>query len=78
MITKKDIEKLPTVLRQNIYEHYNACLNKAKADYIKAANAYVTTSDEKYRGVALTAQGEINVLTAICNLFKTGIGENNA
>ena len=46
MITKKDIEKLPTVLRQNIYEHYNVCLNKAKADYEKAANAYVVTSDE--------------------------------
>ena len=54
------------------------CLDKAKADYEKAANAYVATSDEKHRGVALTAQGEINVLTAICNLFKTGIGENNA
>ena len=78
MITKKDIEKLPTVLRQNIYEHYNMCLDKAKADYEKAANAYVATSDEKHRGVALTAQGEINILTAICNLFKTGIGENNA
>lgn len=35
MITKKAIEKLPTVLRQNIYEHYNMCLDKAKADYEK-------------------------------------------
>lgn len=78
MITKKEIEKLPTVLRQKLYEHYNACLNKAKADYENAANAYVATSDEKFRGIALTAQGEINAFTAICNLFKTGIGENNA
>lgn len=68
-MTKKDIEGLPTVVREKIYKFYAKRLANAKVEYEQASHAFVTSCDEKQRGLALTILGEINVLTAICKTF---------
>lgn len=75
MITKADIEKLPTKLRNDITEHLKNCIERAEKTKRDSADMFVFTTDEKHRGTALVAQGEVNAFTALYNTFKKGMGE---
>lgn len=75
MITKADIEKLPTKLRNDITSHLKDCIERAERAKRDSADMFVITTDEKHRGAALLAQGEINAFSALYNMFKKGMGE---
>ena len=75
MITKADIEKLPTKLRNDITEHLKNCIERAEKTKRDSADMFVFTTDEKNRSNALIAQGELNAFTALYNIFKKGMGE---
>lgn len=75
MITKADIEKLPTKLRNDITEHLKNCIERAEKTKRDNSDTFVLTTDEKHRGAALIAQGEANAFTALYNIFKKGMGE---
>lgn len=75
MITKADIEKLPTKLRNDITEHLKFCIERAEKMKRESSDMFLFTTDEKHRGAALVAQGEANAFTALYNTFKKGMGE---
>lgn len=75
MITKADIEKLPTKLRNEITEHLKTCIVRAEKAKRESSDMFVLTTDEKHRGAALISQGEVNAFTALYNIFRKGMGE---
>lgn len=75
MITKADIEKLPTKLRNDITEHLKNCIERAEEAKRDSADMFVFTTDEKNRSAALIAQGEHNAFMSLYNIFKKGMGE---
>ena len=70
MITKTDIEKLPTKIRNEIAEHLKSSMDKSKKDATDSATMFVSTVDEKYRSLSLIAQGEYNAFSVLYNIFK--------
>lgn len=75
MITKADVEKMPTKLRNEITVHLKNCIERADEAKRDSADMFVFTTDEKHRAAALVAQGEVNAFTALYNIFKKGMGE---
>ena len=70
MITKADIEKLPTKLRNEIAEHLKANMEQADRTSTESATMFVTTTDEKHRSLSLIARGEYNAFYTLYNIFK--------
>lgn len=75
MIKKTDIEKLPTLLRNDIIAYLEQSMQKADETKMNSAESFVVTTDEKQRALALIAQGELNAFAALHNVFKKGMGE---
>lgn len=75
MITKADIEKLPTKLRNDIADYLKSNMDKAERLKSESAENFVFSTDEKHRSSALIAQGEFNAFSALHNIFKKGMGE---
>lgn len=75
MVSKDEINKLPTKLRREITDHLAMCINKATTDKLQSAELFLETVDEKHRSHALIAQGEINAFLVMLNLFKVNMGD---
>lgn len=70
MITRADIEKLPTSLRNEITEYLKTNMDKAGRLKAENADSFVFTTDERHRSSALIAQGEYNAFSVLYNVFK--------
>lgn len=70
MISKSDVEKLPTKLRNDIVEYLVSNMKYAEKTKVEAATSYVVSTDEVHRSSALIAQGELNAFTLLYNIFK--------
>lgn len=70
MISKADIERLPTTLRESIAEHLLQCMQRAEKASIDSAQAYVMTTLEVHRATALQAKGEHSAFSVLYNIFK--------
>lgn len=70
MISKSDVEKLPTKLRNDIVEYLVSNMKYAEKIKVEAATTYVVSTDEVHRSSALIAQGELNAFTLLYNMFK--------
>lgn len=70
MITKADIDALPTRIRNEIAEHLKSNMERAERAEIVSSRSFVYTGDEKHRSAALIAQGEFNAFSALYHVFK--------
>lgn len=70
MISKSDVEKLPTKLRNDIVEYLVSNMKYAEETKVKSATTYVISTEEVHRSSALIAQGELNAFTLLYNMFK--------
>lgn len=70
MISRDEIERLPTAVREGIKSYLTDCMDKAEKNAENFALAYTNTMDEKARATSLVAQGEYNAFSVLYNLFK--------
>ena len=69
-MNRKDIEQLPTSVRNKLRDYCKERLDNAEIAKQKAAASFVISTDENQRAVALMAQGELDAFTELYNWFK--------
>lgn len=69
-MNKKDIDQLPTNIRNILRDYCQARIEKAEGIRRDAADSFVVTSDERQRALALISRGEVEAFTEMYNWFK--------